>query len=107
MPNDLYAQIRSNPRFAELVDKRNRFTARLLTLVMTLFFGFIALVSFRPKLIGQRLSETSALTVGVVAEFSLFVIFLAVAGLYVRRANGEFDSMTQDLIEQVEAEVKQ
>ena len=107
MPNTLYAKIRGNPRFAELVDKRNRFTARLLTLVMTLFFGFIALVSFRPKLIGQRLSETSALTVGVVAEFSLFVIFLAVAGLYVRRANGEFDSMTRGLIEQVEAEVKQ
>lgn len=104
MPNTLYAKIRRNPRFTELVDKRNRFTARLLTVVITLFFGFIGLVSFRPKLIGQRLSETSALTVGTVAEFSLFVIFLAVAGLYVRRANGEFDSITRDLIAQAEVQ---
>jgi len=35
-----------------------------------------------------------------VAEFSLFIIFLAVAGLYVHRANGEFDSITQDLIKE-------
>jgi uncharacterized membrane protein (DUF485 family) len=107
MSSTFYSKIRRNPRFTELVDKRNRFTACLLTLVMTLFFGFIGVVSFRPKLIGQRLSETSALTVGVVVEFSLFVLFLAVAGLYVRRANGEFDIVTRDLIKQVEAEVQQ
>jgi uncharacterized membrane protein (DUF485 family) len=100
MSSTLYARIRRNRRFTELVDKRNRFTARLLTLVLTLFFGFIGVVSFQPKIIGQRLSQTSALTVGVVAEFSLFIIFLAVAGLYVHRANGEFDSITQDLIKE-------
>jgi len=49
MSSTLYAAIRCNPRFTELVDKRNRFTARLLTLVLTLFFGFIGVVSFQPK----------------------------------------------------------
>lgn len=107
MSSTLYAHIRRHPRFTELVAKRNRFTARLLTVIMTVFFGFIGVVSFRPQLIGQRFSETSALTVGVVAEVSLFVLFLALAGLYVRRANGEFDSITQDLITQVEAEAQQ
>jgi cation/acetate symporter len=38
------------------------------------------------------------LTVGVAVELFLFIFFWGTTAFYVRRANSEFDAMTQDLI---------
>ncbi|MBL8460351.1 MAG: DUF485 domain-containing protein, partial [Zoogloea sp.] len=55
----MYARIRKNPRFAELVSKRQGFATLLSVIVLTIFYGFFMVVAFNPNLIGQRLSEGS------------------------------------------------
>jgi uncharacterized membrane protein (DUF485 family) len=102
--NPLYARIRRNTRFTELVARRNRFTLMLFVVILAVFYAYMGLVSFWPELIGRRLSDGSNLTFGVVAGGSLFVFFCVLSGLYVYRANGEFDHMTRELIAQVEQE---
>lgn len=104
MLNPLYARIRRHSRFTELVTKRNRLTVRLFVAILVVFYGYMGLVTLWPELIGRRLSETSNLTFGVVAGMFLFIFFCLLAGLYVYRANGEFDRMTRELIAQVERE---
>ena len=64
----VYARIRRNPRFAELVSKRQGFATLLSVIVLTIFYGFFMVVAFTPNVIGQRLSEGSYLTVGIAAE---------------------------------------
>jgi len=100
----LYARIRRNTQFIELVARRNRLTLALLLVIVAVFYAYMGLVSFWPELIGQRLAQGSTLTVGVVAGVSLFVFFCALSGFYVYRANGEFDRRTRELIAQVEQE---
>ncbi|GAB3470748.1 sodium:solute symporter family transporter [Azotobacter salinestris] len=95
MSNPLYARIRRHSRFTELVTKRNRLTVRLFVAILVVFYGYMGLVTLWPELIGRRLSETSNLTFGVVAGMFLFVFFCLLAGLYVYRANGEFDRIAR------------
>lgn len=103
----LYARIRNNTQFTELVARRNRLTLGLFVVTLVAFYSYMGMVSFWPELIGRRLSEGSNLTFGVVAGVSLFIFLCALSGFYVYRANGEFDQMTRELIAQVEQEEAQ
>ncbi len=94
----IYAHIRRNPRFAELVARRGRFVTWLSALVLVIFYGFVLTVAFWPEVIGQRLSEGSTLTVGVAAGLFMFVFFWILTAVYVRRANTEFDAMTEEIV---------
>ena len=104
MSSPLYARIRASARFQQLVTRRNRFTLILFLLILTTFYGYIALVSFWPELIARRLVQGSYMTFGVAAGGFLFLFFCVLSGLYVYRANGEFDRLTQALVAGLEEE---
>ncbi len=80
------------------------FHLSLLLLILATFHGYIALVSFCPELIARRLAQGSNMTFGVAAGVFLFVFFCALSALYVYRANGEFDRLTQALVAGLEEE---
>jgi cation/acetate symporter len=96
----MFESMRVNPKFQELVEKRGRFAWTLAAIVLILFYGFVLMVAYQPAMLGQPLSEGGMLTVGVAAELFLFIFFWVLSFIYVRRANGEFDSLTQDIIKQ-------
>ena len=99
MSSSVYAHIRRNPRFAELVAKRTRFAGILAVIVLVIFYGFVMLVAFAPELIGKRLFEGSNLTFGILAALLQFIFFWILTLVYVRRANGEFDDMNQEIVQ--------
>ena len=97
MAKDIYAHIRNNPKFDELVTKRQRFAVVLSVIVLVLFYGFIMQVAFFPEVIGKQIGD-GKLTYGEVARFFQFVFFVLLTWLYVRRANTEFDQINEELI---------
>ena len=98
MSSSMYAHIRRNPRFAELVSKRTRFAGILAAIVLIVFYGFVLLVAFAPEVIGARLFEGSNLTFGILAGLLQFVFFWILTLVYVRRANGEFDDINKEIV---------
>ena len=94
----MYAHIRRNPRFTELVAKRTRFAGILAAIVLIVFYGFVLLVAFAPEIIGKRLFEGSNLTFGILAGLLQFIFFWILTLMYVRRANGEFDDINKELV---------
>ncbi|MBK7564979.1 MAG: DUF485 domain-containing protein [Propionivibrio sp.] len=106
MSSEIYERMRVNPKFQELVAKRGRFAWTLSIVVLVLFYGFVLMVAYNPSTLGQPVSDGSMLTVGVAAELFLFVLFWLLSALYVRRANTEFDDLTQEVIKQARKEVK-
>ena len=95
MSNPLYENIKRDPRYAQLVRERARFATTLALLVIAVFFGFVLLVAFQPQVIALRLFEGSNLTLGIALGFTQFVFFCALTWVYVRRANREFDYLTE------------
>ena len=99
MSNPLYEHIKRDPRYTELVQRRGRFAATLALLVIVVFFFFLLLVAFAPQVIAIRLFEGSHLTVGIALGFAQFVFFCALTWVYVRRANGEFDVLNAQIVQ--------
>lgn len=89
-----------------LIFGRQGFATLLSIIVLTIFYGFFMVVAFNPKLIGQRLSEGSYVTVGIAAELFMFIFFWVLTAVYVKRANGEFDEMTAEIVNDAAKGVK-
>lgn len=101
------AKIRQNPKFTELVRRRGRFAWTLSFVVLTLFYGFVLLVAFNPGAVGVPLSAGTRVTFGMAAGMFIFVFSWLLTAYYVYRANGEFDALTREMINEAWQEAHQ
>ncbi|ACS87023.1 DUF485 domain-containing protein [Musicola paradisiaca] len=101
--NDLiYQRIESNPLFKELVHKRQRFALLLSIIMLVLYVGFILLIAFAPGWLGTPVSPGAGTTRGIPLGIGLIIISFVLTGIYVYRANGEFDRLTKQLLDEVQ-----
>jgi cation/acetate symporter len=98
MSSAVYARMRKDPKFQELVRTRGRFAWTLAITVMAIFYGYILVVAFAPAALARPVSEGGTLTVGVTFELFMFGFFWLLTALYVRRANREFDARTAEIV---------
>lgn len=103
MSSAVYARMRANPKFQQLVTTRGKFAWTLAITVLVVFYGFVMLIAFQPALLGRAVAEGSKLTVGVAFGLAIFVSFWSLTALYVRRANGEFDALTAEIVKDAQA----
>ncbi|MEY0290897.1 DUF485 domain-containing protein [Providencia rettgeri] len=97
-----YEKVEDNPRFKELVRKRSRFSWLLSIITLVLYVGFIFLIAFDPSWLGTPISEGSYITRGIPVGVGLIIISFVLTGLYVIRANGEYDRLTAEILKEVE-----
>lgn len=100
MNDAIYQRIENNQRFKELVQKRERFAWTLSWIMMILYFGFILLIAFAPGWLGTPISEGSSVTRGIPIGVGLIVISFVLTGIYVIRANGEFDRLNHQVLQE-------
>ncbi len=90
--------IEADPDYVRLVRSRTRFSIILTALTLAIYFGFILLIAFAPHVLGHSLSG-GATTVGIPLGVGVIVAAFVLTGIYVRRANSEFDTLTHQLLE--------
>lgn len=100
MSNTTQEKIRNNPKFHELVRKRNAFATVLTIIMLTIYFGFILTIAFAPTVLGAPLSQGSVTTVGFPVGVGVILSAIVLTGIYVRRANTEFDELNRQIIEE-------
>jgi uncharacterized membrane protein (DUF485 family) len=93
--------IRSNPKFQQLVEARSSFGMRLSIVMLAIYFGFILLVAFAPGVLGARLGS-GVMTLGIPIGLGVIVSAFLLTGVYVRRANAEFDALTRQIVKEAE-----
>ena len=98
--NTVQAKIRSNPKFAELVGKRTRFAILLSLVVLVPYYTFMLLTSLQPQLFAAKISDGSVITIGWPIAALIVVGGWLLTGLYVNRANGEFDALTEEVLQE-------
>lgn len=103
MNNDsIYRQIEKSPRFKELVSKRERFAWILSAIMLGLYVAFILVIAFDPQLLGKPISPDSVTTWGIPVGVGLILSAFILTGIYVYRANGEFDDLNQAILDEVQ-----
>ncbi|MCM2131201.1 DUF485 domain-containing protein [Larsenimonas rhizosphaerae] len=98
-----WQNIEQNPRFKELVAKRGRFAMMLSLIMMGLYFSFILLIAFAPQVLGTPLAPGMTTTWGIPIGLGLIASAIVLTGIYVRRANGEFDRLTVQVLKEVQS----
>ena len=97
MSSEMYNRIRENPKFKELVSKRERLAWTLTGIVLVLFFGLFMTVAFNPSFLAIRIGD-GFVTTGLLFGLIQFVLFWVLTAVYVKRANSEFDALTEQLL---------
>lgn len=96
---DAGEKIRNNPKFHELVKKRTAFAWTLSVAMLAIYFGFILLIAYGKAFLGQPLAG-GVTTVGFPIGVAVILSAVVLTGIYVRRANGEFDELNRQIIEE-------
>jgi uncharacterized membrane protein (DUF485 family) len=94
-----YESIERSPAFQELVTRRTSFGWTLSVLVFVLYFGFILLVAFAPKFLGTPIGS-GVMTIGIPIGLLVIVSAFVLTGIYVRKANSEYDSLVRRIVEE-------
>ena len=100
MKNDLADLIASHPAYRELKRKRTSFGWWLSLAGMIAYYGFILLVAFDKPLLAQKIGS-GVTTVGMPLGVAVIVFTIVITWLYVRRANTEFDGLTEQIVKGV------
>lgn len=101
MHEPMHAKIHANPKFHELVRKRERLAWLLSLLMLSLYLAFILLIAFKPEWLGTRINSEQSMTWGIPIGIGLILSAFVLTGIYVRRANGEFDRLNQEIMDEV------
>ena len=100
MSDPVVDKIQKNPKYQELRKKRSSFGWLLTMLMMVVYYGYIALIAFNKEFLGQRMGE-GVTTVGVPLGMGVIIFTIIITGIYVRRANDEFDRLTKEILQEV------
>jgi uncharacterized membrane protein (DUF485 family) len=89
-------KVLADPRYQQLVQRRGRFTWTLSIIMLVAYFGYIALVAFDKSLLARPIGG-GVTSLGIPVGVGLILLAILLTGLYVRRANREFDPLVKAL----------
>ena len=99
MNDDIVARIRANPKYKEFKVKRTSFGILLTVLMMVVYYGYIALIAWNKPFLSQPLGS-GVTTIGIPIGMAVIVFTVVITGIYVRRANTEFDALTAAILKE-------
>jgi uncharacterized membrane protein (DUF485 family) len=97
MSGDVVSRVKANPKFAELIAKRNKYSWTLAILMLVIYYGFILLVAFDKQFLAIKIGAT--ITLAFPIGLGVILSAIIITGLYVLRANNVYDPMTRAIVE--------
>jgi len=92
-------RVAENPKYKELIHKRTRFGWLLSAIMLLAYYGFVSVIAFDKAVLAKPIGE-GVMSIGIPIGFGLIVLSIVLTGVYVARANGEFDRLTREIVEE-------
>lgn len=102
MHDDLVQKIKRDPSYHELVRVRSRFGWALTGLMLVVYYGYILLIAFNKEFLATK-TGVGVMTWGMPIGLFVILFTVLVTGIYVRRANKQFDALTSAIQARVQA----
>ncbi|WP_371762870.1 DUF485 domain-containing protein [Massilia sp.] len=93
MEDDIVQRVKADPNYQKLVKSRSSYGWLLTWAVMIVYYGFTLLNAFDKEFMASKIG-TGVMSWGVPLGLFVILFTIAVTGIYVRRANSEFDALT-------------
>jgi uncharacterized membrane protein (DUF485 family) len=85
-----------NPKYSHLVKTRSHFSWKLTLLMLLVYFGFIFTVAFNKEFLAKPLGA-GVMTLSIPIGIGVILFTIIITNIYVRRANSEFDDLTNEI----------
>lgn len=96
----LVERILNSANFKEYVAKKTLFGWVLSAIMLLIYYGFIIALAFAPELLGTPVSANGVMTWGIPVGLGVIFSCFILTGIYVRRANAEFDDMNAAILKE-------
>jgi uncharacterized membrane protein (DUF485 family) len=96
MDETTLSRIENDPNYKKLVSERKSFGWTLAIITLVMYYGYIAIVAFAPSIIAAKLFGT--ITIGIVLGVAIILASILLTGIYVVRANAEYDDLTNAIV---------
>ena len=100
MTDPVIEKIQRHPKYLELRSKRSSFGWVLTVLMLIVFFGYISLIAFNKPFLAQPIGA-GVTSLGIPIGMGVIIFTVLITGIYVRRANSEFDDLTTEILKDV------
>lgn len=97
MQDPMVERIARNPKYQQLKATRNRLGWTLTILMLIVYYGYIGLIAFDKELLATPIGA-GVTTLGIPIGMAVIVFTVIITGIYVRRANGRYDALTQAIL---------
>lgn len=94
-------KIQQMEAFQKLTKARSSYNWTMAIIMMAVYFAFILLVAFNSSALATKIATDSVISIGILGGFALIVFSFILTGIYVRRANSEFDALNKEVKELV------
>lgn len=101
MDRETAAKILQHPEFQKMARKKSALGWTFSALVFVMYIGYILVIGAKPELFARSVSEGSVTTWGIFIGLFVIVFSFLITGIYVRKANGEFDRLTRNAVNEV------
>lgn len=91
-------RIADDPRYRRLIRARGRFGWLLSGIMFAAYFGFVLLVAFDKPFLAQPIMAGGVTSLGILIGFALILLAILLTGLYVARANRDYDAALAALV---------
>jgi len=96
-------RIADDPRYRRLVRARGRFGWLLSAIMVAAYVGFVLLVAFDKAFLAQPILAGGVTSLGILVGFGLILLAIVLTGLYVARANRDYDAALAVLVAEYRA----
>jgi uncharacterized membrane protein (DUF485 family) len=100
MEEDVVQRIKSSPTYKKLVSTRSKFGWTLAVMMLVVYYGYILLIAFNKDLLSKKIGD-GVMTWGIPIGLFVIIFTVVITGIYVRRANSEFDDLTAEIRREV------
>jgi len=95
--HELADKIQDNPKFKDLVRRRSRFAWTMSIIVLTVYYSYILVIAFKPDVFATPIRDGSVISIGIPIGAGIILFAFIMTGIYTRRANNEFDEITDQI----------
>lgn len=100
--NDQQVQrILQNPDFQHMVRKKSSLSKIFSIMTVVMYTAYMLMLGFNPKFFATPVSEGSVTTIGIYLGLGVILFSILITAIYVQKANGEYDTMTNKVIDDI------
>lgn len=94
-------KIKSLPQYHQLVKERSSLAWTLSIAMLVVYYGYILLLAFDPDFF-KNIVSGQYISIGFPVGVAIIVFSFLLTGYYVKKANSDFDKLTDEIKKEVE-----